>query len=416
MRTRTRNLALLALGLPVLLSTQACRQAPSQAPANEPQAPVDAALVERTIRDSPLLAKQEQQMAQLLARAQASAPDAQSLLAAQQQWLVQRNARCHDKPTARDTPEVSINNCLRMAFEQRIAALVELAYPPLAPVAVREIPASVLQQLVTPADCLLAQGAFAQTGPGQARALALEVNCGDEARRVWLIGADGQRATPATPELGGGDPNGELVYLTGTDLLWQGETLYVATSMETRPADSSEPYWDARYFIATPGSPPKTLAALPASVQQRLDNPPDAFDGDAYALTGDDNLLDESVRTVGHALVWASVSGQDDAILYSRPLDGKGQTREITRGPIRMLGAVQSDSKRLIHYSEFGLLLHVPDTNTTRRIAATGLHHVPLAWDPGTRQLAWISEVPCSGGAPTRQAHLCIATLPEATP
>ncbi len=418
MRTRTLLIAFTSIGLPALLLQACSRSAPpaDSAVSTASSTPINTALIDKTIHDNALLAKLDQQVTQLLTQALANATDKPALQTAQQAWLTQRNAQCHDKPTSRDHPEASINHCLLTALEHRINDLVELAYPPLTPVAVREIPTTLVQQVLAPSDCQIAQAAFADTGEGPSRALAIEVHCGSEQRRVWVIDASGQHLVPATPALGTGDANSELVYHTGTDLLWQNGTLFVATSMETKPDDSAEPYWDARYFSVTPNGQFKAIALLPSTVQQRLENPADGFSGDAYTFTGTDNLLDESVHTVGGALVWADAVDDDDAVVYSKPLDGKGPAQAITRLPIGGLGYVLSDSKRLLYPSEFGLLLHLPNTQITRHIAGTGLHHIPLAWDPATRQLAWFSEVACSGGDMTPHDHLCIATLPDDMP
>ncbi len=400
--------------------------------------PAATSAAERLICANAGLARLDVQAAALYAQARAKASDADALKKEQLAWLRQRDTECiagASYAQVRRDPEV--RECLAARYASRINALRDQVAPPLQPAGLVSVSPKVLAQIGLARKGCIA-GASRLDGAGQT--LALEVNCdtANLGRRVWLIAADGQRAAPATPDLGAGDPNGEAVFGTGTELLWDTEILYVFTTMQgMKTRRDEDPAWGPRQFSATLAGSPMSIDKLPARIQARRDARAERFPaGDPGKLIDDPDMIGETalwlgvrtqavagesagrerVRREGTLAVWLRALADETYALLVKSTEKPGNATELARGGAE-LGSLRHDNWHLLYPTPTGLLLSDLRGGPTRRIAGTGVGDLPLAWQPvpGGNRLAWLSQRPC-GGAPGETAvHLCLASVPGTT-
>lgn len=279
---------------------------------------------------------------------------------------------------------------------------------PAAPVAVSS---AVVRQIgLSNNDCSPGKAAFSDDG----KYLALNVDCGESraGRRVWIIDLAANAATPATPPLGGSDPNGETIVQDGTDVLWSGGTLFVATSMETRAARKGDPtYWAERFFSAKPGQAPQALTQrqLPAAVKVKFEHPFGRFPVEDVLPDTDNDVVADGVFRIGKHLAWISSDANDNVFLRTRA--GKGPIRELSRGGWE-LTSLQYDPKQLIYPSRNGIMLFNFDAGQPTRITVTHADARPVAWLASGRKLAYTSTRGCNGKAQPGARALCLITLP----
>ncbi|QEA12949.1 lysozyme inhibitor LprI family protein [Comamonas flocculans] len=310
------------------------------------------------------------------------------------------------------------------------------AAPPL-PTEVQSVPPALLRQIgLMQPGCIAAQGAFDDSG----QMLAIEVNCdaADAGRRVWLI-ERGERALPATPALGAGDPNGEAVFATGTHLFWDGPTLYTITSMrgDKQHADT----WTPRRFSASVARGVKEIVSLPEDVLPRYNERLQGLIG--YApdeLTDDPDAVADTVRLLGRTIdsrpksryarghlvhakrvLWLRALPQDRyALLTQARQDQPPPATELARGGPE-LGQFRAANWSVVYPSAQGLQVHEMLERRTWRIPGTSKGDMPLAWRQTgqSHRLAWLSARPCdesrgaAKGTPQapRAPALCLATV-----
>lgn len=257
-------------------------------------------------------------------------------------------------------------------------------------------------------DCDPGKAAFSDDG----KFLALNVDCGETraGRRVWIVDLAANTVTPATPPLGGSDPNSEYIIEDGTNVLWSGGTVYVDTSMETHGARRGDPtYWDERFFSAKPGQAPQTLRHLPPAIAARLEHPLGHFPiEDTFAEAGNDFVVDGTFR-IGKHLVWISNDQNDNVILRTRV--GKGPVRELSRGHWE-LATLLLDPHLLIYPSRNGIIVYDLDAGQPTRITVTHADARPVAWLATSRKLAYTSTRGCDGKQQPGERSLCIINLP----
>lgn len=291
-----------------------------------------------------------------------------------------------------------------------MTALPALAHDS-APAAPSTIPDAVLRQIgLSNANCNPGKAAFSDDG----KRLALNVDCGESrlGRRVWIIDLSSSTATPATPPLGASDPNGETIVQDGTEVRWSGDTLYVATSMETRAARKGDPaYWQERYFSARPGQAPKALRQqqMPGSVNANFEHPFGRFPVEEVLPDTDNNVVADGIFRIGKHLVWISSDANDRVTLRTRV--GKGAIRDLASGGWE-LSSLQYDSRRLIYPSRNGIIVFDLDAGQPRRITVTHADARPVAWQPSRHSFAYTATRGCDGKAQPGNRVLCILVLP----
>lgn len=368
--------------------------------------------VEYLICDSQALSRADAQMSAMYAQALKATAQGDALRDQQRRWLKQREACVQGQTLKQASRNEATARCLHKSYAQRVRELRDIITPPLQPVAATALPAALLEK-VLPAypRCGAKQAAFSD----DARLLALVVTCDNEQggeRRVWVIDLAHGTASPATPPLGSSDPNGEGVRNSGIRLLWQGDTLFVATSMETAGRAKGDPtYWAPRFFSARAGKSPQALQALPGDVQRKVTQ--SRFAGDGFAATGDEDLIEDTLFTSGKHLFWLS-EGVDPSVvaLYVReyPKGGKpGPAREIARGGWGLVSGLQFDTRQLIYPGDDGILIYDFGRGTSRHLATTNSRNKSLAWQPAQRKLAILGAPACGRD---RNPALCIVTLP----
>ncbi len=296
-----------------------------------------------------------------------------------------------------------------------LLALATPALPALAHDSAPELPTAVPDAIVrqiglSNASCNPGKAAFSDDG----KRLALNVDCGESraGRRVWIIDLTTHTVTPATPPLGGSDPNGETIVEDGTEMQWSGETLFVSTSMETRAARKGDPtYWDARYFSVKPGQAPQALRPrqLPAAVTAKFEHPYGRFSVEEVLPDTDNDVVTDGVFRIGKHLVWISNDANDRVLLRTRV--GKGTIRDLASGGWE-LSALQYDPHRLIYPSRNGILVYDLDAAQPTRISFTHADARPVAWLASGRKLAYTSTRGCNGKAQPGGRVLCLITLP----
>lgn len=294
-------------------------------------------------------------------------------------------------------------------------ALLTLTLPALAhdsaPESPTTIPDAVVRQIgLSSKDCSPGKAAFSDDG----KRLALNVDCGETraGRRVWIIDLSTNTATPATPPLGGSDPNGETIVQDGTEVQWSGDTLFVATSMETRAARKGDPtYWADRHFSVKPGQAPQALTQrqLPATVKAKFEHPFGRFPVEEVLPDTDNNAVVDGIFRIGKHLAWISSDVNDNVFLRTRT--GKGPIRELSRGGWE-LSSLQYDPKRLIYPSRNGIIVFDLDAGQPTRITFTHADARPVAWLASGRKLAYTSTRGCDGKAQAGSRVLCIINLP----
>jgi len=308
---------------------------------------------------------------------------------------------------------VKTNPTALLALVAAGAALSTLNLPavahdsaPAAPVAVSS---AVVRQIgLSSNDCNPGKAAFSDDG----KFLALNVDCGESraGRRVWIIDLAANAASPATPPLGGSDPNGETIVQDGTEVLWSGGTLYVTTSMETRGARKGDPtYWAERFFSAKPGQAPQALRQLPAAVKAKFEHPFGRFPVEEVLPDTDNDVVADGVFRIGKHLAWISNDANDNVFLRTRT--GKGPIRELSRGGWE-LTSLQYDPKQLIYPSRNGIIVFNLDAGQPRRVTVTHADARPVAWLATSRKLAYASTRGCNGKAQPGSRVLCILNLP----
>lgn len=387
---------------------------------------------EQLICTSAALARLDAQVADLYAQARASAAEPQQLRTEQLAWLRQRDTQCiAGAAFAEVRQNAQVQACLEDVYGARIAELRERVAAPLLPSDLVAVSGTALRQIgLVQTGCRAMQGLF----NGDGDVLAVEVDCeaAGQGRRVWLI-ARGERAVPATPELGAGDPHGEHVATTGTELFWDGDTLYVFTSKQVRkPRAGEEPYWKPAYFTATLRNGATPIGAVPERVKMFFDMRAGSFRGDdPQALIDDADRLPDGAwllglrstpgrvdkdgtahfRQRGTRVVWLRDRGQNQLALMVKNFEQRGAVSEIARGGQELM-SLRFDHWHLVYPGPQGLLLTDLNTQRTQRIAGTVAGDVPLAWSgPQPGQLAWISRQPCGGAKGAAGAYLCIAHL-----
>lgn len=278
-----------------------------------------------------------------------------------------------------------------------------------APAAPTAIPDVVVRQIgLSNASCTPGKAAFSDDG----KYLALNVDCGETraGRRVWVIDLAANAATPATPPLGGSDPNGETIVQDGTEVLWSGATVYVTTSMETRGARRGDPtYWDERFFSSRPGQAPQALRQLPPALLAKFEHPFGRFPVEEVLPDTDNDVVADGIFRIGKHLAWISNDANDNVFLRTRT--GNGPIRELSRGGWE-LTSLQYDPKRLIYPSRNGIIVYDLDAGQPRRITVTHADARPVAWLAASRKLAYTSTRGCDGKAQPGQRALCLINLP----
>ena len=299
------------------------------------------------------------------------------------------------------------------ALAGTLLALATLPLPALAhdsaPAAPTAIPDAVVRQIgLSNASCTPGKAAFSDDG----KYLALNVDCGETraGRRVWIIDLAANTATPATPPLGGSDPNGETIVEDGTEVLWSGATVYITTSMETHGARRGDPaYWDERFFSSRPGQAPQALRQLPPAVLARFEHPFGRFPVEEVLPDTDNDVVADGVFRIGKHLAWISNDANDNVFLRTRT--GKGPIRELSRGGWE-LTSLQYDSNRLIYPSRNGIIVYALDAGQPTRISFTHADARPVAWLAAGRKLAYTSTRGCDGKAQPGKLALCLLNLP----
>lgn len=384
---------------------------------------------ERLICADADLARLDVQAAALYGQARKLASDADALKKEQLAWLRQRDTECAAGAAPADPRQDAKGRaCMAAAYRARLFALRDRVAAPLLPSALQAIAPRALQRIgLAQKGCAAVQGAFDDSG----RVLAVEVDCGEAGRRAWLVD-DAERVVAATPDLGPGDPNGENVRQTGTDLFWDADTLYVFTSMQD-PAtrDSGAPSWAGARFTATLRNGATRIASVPERIRQFFDRRVGSFQGDdPQALIGDADMLGDSPLALGTRAtpgradadgtahftlqntraVWLHDAGNDRISLRVKNFEQAGAVTELAHGSFELARTV-FDTWHLIYPSHDGLLLHDLDSAITRRIAGTQAGDLPLAWGAASRSLAWISPRPCGGAQGASGQYLCQAKL-----
>lgn len=295
-------------------------------------------------------------------------------------------------------------------FALGLSALPALAHDS-APAAPTAIPDAVVRQIgLSNASCTPGKAAFSDDG----KYLALNVDCGETraGRRVWIVDLAANTATPATPPLGGSDPNGETIVQDGTEVQWAGATLFVATSMETRAARRGDPtYWSDRHFSVKPGQAPQALTQrqLPATVKAKFEHPYGRFPVEEVLPDTDNDVVADGIFRIGKHLAWISSDANDNVFLRTRT--GNGPIRELSRGGWE-LTSLQYDPKRLIYPSRNGIIVYDLDAGQPTRITVTHADARPVAWLASSRKLAYTSTRGCNGKAQPGARALCIIYLP----
>lgn len=389
---------------------------------------------ERLICADVSLARLDAQAARLYRQARQQVGDAEALKQEQLAWLRERDAECIAGQTheaARQNPRVT--PCLTVRYASRIRALRDMVAPPLLPSALLSVGDAARQSTgLAHKGCEAMQGAFGEQG----EVLAVEVNCeqAQQGRRVWLI-ERGERAVAATPELGVGDPHGERIRTTGTDLYWDGDTLYTFTSMEQKGQGADgDSDWRATHFTATLRNGSTRIESVPRRIELFFGERIGAFFGDdeGRLMNGIDDAIGDGALSLGrrHApkgrqdadgtqhfsvqntrLVWIGNPVAEIYTLHMKNFERKSAVTEIARGGPELLRLV-FDNWHVIYPSMDGLQVFDLLRETTQRIAGTTVDDMPLAWEPASGTLAWSSPQPCGGAkAPAGGRFVCIAHL-----
>lgn len=389
---------------------------------------------ERLICARAPLARLDAQATRLYGQARQQAQDAAALKKEQLAWLRERDAECIAGASWNAVrQDERVAGCLATAYASRIRALRDAVAPPRLPSALLPVTDQARQAMgLTRKGCEAMQGAFGEQG----QVLAVEVNCErtDQGRRVWLI-ERGERAVAATPELGAGDPHGERIRTTGTDLYWDGDTLYTFTSMAQKgQGKDGDTDWRAAHFTATLRNGSTRIASVPQRIELFFGERIGAFFGDdeGRLMNGIDDAIGDGALSLGRRhtpkgqqdadgtqhfsvqntrLVWLGNPGADSYTLHMRNFEQQGAVTEIARGGPELLRLV-FDNWHVIYPSMDGLQVFDLRRETTRRIAGTTADDLPLAWEPATGTLAWSSPRPCGGAqASVGGPFVCIAHL-----
>ena len=377
----------------------------------------------------PEVARMDVQAAALYTQARSQSKDAKGLRAQQLQWLRERDQKCiAGASLAQAKNDEKVRACLAIAYQGRIFELRDLVVPPLLPANLVAVPGKALARIgLAQKGCSAMQGLWDDRG----NTLALEIHCeqAGQGRRVWLI-RRGTEVMPATPDLGGSDPHGETVFASGTDLYWDGDTLYVFTSLEgkeTQPGAGSA--WEPRYFTATMANGPTQIVAVPDRIQmfhgmrlgsfmgddpEKLIADPDMAAGSAWLLgrravagKGASPSVLQSTRAL-----WLRALPEDRYALRVKNFEKGGAITEVARGGPE-LGQARFGNWTVIYPSPDGLLVHDLETGVTRRVAGTRHDDIPLAWAQldAVYRLAWISTRPCGGMEGAAGQYLCMAGI-----
>ena len=388
---------------------------------------------ERLICADAGLARLDAQAAALYAQARRQARDPDALRKEQLAWLRQRDAGCiAGADWAQVQGNAKARECLAAAYRARVSELRDRVAPPLMPSALVAVPPQALAKMgLAQAGCRALQGLFNE----RTDVLAVEVDCEEagKGRRVWLL-ERGERVVPATPDLGPGDANSEAVIATGTDLYWDGDTLYVFTRMQAQKKSAGdEPYWAPRRFTATMANGPTEILTVPERVEMFHGLRVGSFLGDDPAtLIADPDMVGDSPLLLGrratpgrrdadgtqHAslrgtrAVWLHAIDGDHLALMVKDFEKSGAVTELARGGFD-LGMRRYDNWNLVYPSMDGLLAHGLGTGLTRRIAGTAAADLPLAWAQAAEahRLAWTSTRPCGGAQGAKGYYLCIASV-----
>ena len=389
---------------------------------------------ERLICARAPLARLDAQATRLYGQARQHAQDAEVLKKEQLAWLRGRDTECIAGASWDEVREDErVAGCLALLYASRIRALRDAVAPPLLPSALLAVSDAARQTTgLARKGCEAMQGVFGEEG----KVLAVEVNCeqAQQGRRVWLI-ERGDRAVAATPELGAGDPHGERIRTTGTDLYWDGDTLYTFTSMAQKgkgAGDDSD--WRAAHFTATLRNGSTRIASVPKRIELFFGERIGAFFGDdeGRLMNGIDDAIGDGALSLGRRhtptgkqdadgtqhfsvqdtrLVWIGNPGAETYTLYMKNFEQKGAVTEIARGGPELLRLV-FDNWHVIYPAMDGLQVFDLQRETTQRIAGTTVDDLPLAWEPASGTLAWSSPQPCGGAkASAGGRFVCIAHL-----
>lgn len=377
----------------------------------------------------PEVARLDVQAATLYARARSQSRQADTLRQRQLAWLRERDHACiAGASLAQAKGSDRVRTCLATAYHGRIFELRDRVAPPLMPADLVAVPGQALAQIgFASKGCSAMQGLWNDRGD----TLALEIDCepAGQGRRVWLI-RSGTQLMPATPDLGGSDPHGELVFASGTDLYWDGDTLYVFTSMQGKETQAGAgAAWEPRYFTASMANGPTQILAVPDRIRmffgmrlgsfmgddpEKLIADPDRVAGSAWLLgrravpgQGASSSVLRSTRAL-----WLSALPEERYALRVKDFEKGGAVSDIAwAGP--ELGQVRFGNWTAIYPSSDGLLVHDLETGITRRVAGTRQDDIPLAWAQfdALYRLAWISTRPCGGLEGAAGRYLCMAGI-----
>lgn len=386
-------------------------------------------VAEQLICADPEVARMDVQAAQLYAQARSRSKDAEGLRAQQLKWLRERDRGCiAGASLAQTEQDEKVRACLVLSYHGRILELRDLVAPPLLPANLVAVPGKVLARIgLTTKGCSAVQGLWNDSGD----TLALEIDCEQAGwgRRVWLI-RGGTELVPATPDLGAGDPHGERVFASGTDLYWDGDTLYIFTSMQGKEAQQGAgAAWEPRIFTASMANGPTQIVAAPERIRmffgmrlgsfmgddpEKLIADPDMAAGSAWLLGRRAVAGKSAAQTVLQSTraLWLRALPDDRYALRVKNFEKGGAITEIARGGPE-LGHVRFGNWTVVYPSHYGLLVHDLETGITRRVAGTHPDDMPLAWaqSDALYRLAWISTHPCGGTKGAEGAYLCMAGI-----
>lgn len=293
----------------------------------------------------------------------------------QKAWLAERDRRCalaNVKPTEGSEEGLSPQEfgqliCLQAIYPPRIAQLMDIAAPPLAPIDVKTVPIEPLKAAYP--DDWQQMGYQAQFSPDKAlMALGVEDGAG-YVKQVWLYQPASGRLVVASPRTHKGKIEGPDD-VSGLDpWIWGDDGRFYVRANRPLGADSVFAA-DMEGYAAAPGLPSDLAEKFAAYdvARKAAPRPGEAPEGNRPPGFNDDS---HSEQEGGAFTAWAQNKGHGSfALMAARA--GDEEPRIVAAGGWELADFMLDPSgRRLFYNGEDGLLVTDPETRVTRRLKGT---------------------------------------------
>ena len=345
------------------------------------------------------------------------------LLAAQRDWVRERDRRCIADRTFKElsAPSSAVRtqayDCLNSVYVGRRRALQDLAAAPLSPRGIEEIDLKPIAAARpdTVADGAVRVSAIRLSPDGRLAAILLPSLEFDGPDQIWLYRIADRKLAAATPAPDRQQPHPDGSPASIKALAWQGETLYARLAIWSKGSKDEE---GATAIYAATMEASRRLDHVPGDIAALLDAAERPGTVEADEMPERDRGSLDAVRGNRSVLVWAADLGHGTIELKMRKRAAGAPVYLVAWGSWSLWHYLfDAERSQLVYAADTGMSVFDMATQGERRIAATSSGDRPYAIAADRSLFVWSTRNACGDEFLNEQddskpEHLCLARLP----